>query len=274
MQNQTIGFIGAGNMAASLIGGLIEAGYAAEKIWASDLDNEKLNQLKQRYKININQDNKVIAKNVDVLVFAVKPQVMKQTAQDLQAAIKNKKTLIITIAAGIRSDDFQHWLGGNQAIIRCMPNTPALIQCGATALYSNSHVSEPQKNLAESLLRSVGITVWVTEESQLDIVTALSGSGPAYFFLIMESLEAAAIKLGLSAETAHLLTLQTTLGSAKMALESEHSLAELRKNVTSPGGTTERALQTLFSANIGSILHDTINAAKIRSAELAEQFGK
>lgn len=274
MQNQTIGFIGAGNMATSLIGGLIEAGFAAKNIWASDLDIEKLNNLKQRYKINIDQDNQIIAKNVGVLVFAVKPQVMKQTAQDLQKIIQNQKPLIISIAAGIRTQDFQNWLGGNQAIIRCMPNTPALIQCGATALYANTQVSESQKNLAESLLRSVGITVWVSEESQLDIVTALSGSGPAYFFLIMESLEQAAINLGLSAETAHLLTLQTTLGSAKMALESEHSLAELRKNVTSPGGTTERALQSLFSANIGAILHDTINAAKIRSAELAEQFGK
>ena len=274
MQNQTIGFIGAGNMAASLIGGLIEAGFSANNIWASDLDLEKLNILKQRYKINIDQDNQIIAKSVEVLVFAVKPQVMKQTAQDLQKIIQNKKPLIITIAAGIRSDDFQNWLGGNQAIIRCMPNTPALIQCGATALFSNSSVSEQQKHLAESLLRSVGITVWVTEESQLDVVTALSGSGPAYFFLIMDALEQAAIKLGLTAETAHLLTLQTTLGAAKMALESEHSLEQLRNNVTSPGGTTEAALKTLFSANISSILHDAINAAKIRSAELAEQFGK
>lgn len=273
MQNKTITFIGAGNMAHSLIGGLITDGFDPKKIWATAPQTEHLTHVK-KLNIHTTLDNNAGIKHADVIVLAVKPQVLKIVATEIADIVKENKPLIISVAAGVREPDIQRWLGGTCAIVRCMPNTPALVSCGATALYANSFVTHEQKNLAESILRAVGITVWLDDESQLDTVTALSGSGPAYFFLIMEAMEAAACDLGLPQETARLLTIQTALGAARMALESKKPAHELRQNVTSPGGTTERALQILESGELRNLFAKALQAAQQRGVELAEIFGK
>lgn len=274
MQNTTIAIIGAGHMGQSLIGGLIADGYDPQKIWATHPKPEKLMPLNKQFGIHVDTDNKVAAQTANIIIFAVKPQVLKTVATELAPIIHRRQPLIISIAAGIRTTDIQHWLGSKTAIIRCMPNTPALIRCGATALYANTQVNQEQKSLTESIMRAVGITVWLEEESQLDTVTALSGSGPAYFFRIMESLEKIAVELKLPAEIAHLLTLQTALGAARMALESEEPIGILRKKVTSPGGTTECALQILENYHLDKIFAEAITAAQQRSVELAKKLGE
>ena len=241
MDHQRIGFIGGGNMASSLIGGLINNNYPSHKITVSDLSDEKLNELSSRFTVNTEKNSAALAKTVDILVLAVKPQHMQAVAEQIAGAVQESQPLVVSIAAGIREASLEGWLGGSVAIVRCMPNTPALVKTGATGLHANTHVDENQRNNTESLLRAVGITVWVDDEKELDTVTALSGSGPAYFFLVMEALEKAAIDAGLSQKTAQLLTQETALGAAKMALESSESAATLRHRVTSPGGTTEAA---------------------------------
>jgi pyrroline-5-carboxylate reductase len=195
-------------------------------------------------------------------------------AEGLAPIIQQGRPLVVSIAAGVRSSDIEQWLGGNIAVVRTMPNTPALVQTGATALYANPRVTEDQRDMAESIMRAVGLTLWVDDEALLDAVTALSGSGPAYFFRIMEALETAGVELGLSREAAHLLTLQTALGAAKMALESEESIVTLRERVTSPGGTTEQGLQVMNENNIDRLFSEVLKAARDRSAELAKIFSE
>lgn len=274
MNHQHIGFIGGGNMASSLIGGLISNDYPSDKITVSDLDAAKLTRLKDQFNINTEQDSKALARTVSIIVLAVKPQHMQSVAQDIASPAQEKRPLIISIAAGIREASLESWLGGNLPIVRCMPNTPALVKTGATGLHANAHVSDKQKDTTESVLRAVGITVWVETEQKLDTVTALSGSGPAYFFLVMEALEQAAIDAGLDQKTARLLTQETALGAAKMALESSESAATLRHHVTSPGGTTEAALGVMEKQGLRGILHDAVVAAKQRSEELSDELGK
>ena len=273
MKHQHIGFIGGGNMASSLIGGLISNGYPSDKITVSDLDAEKLARLNAQFNINTEQDSEALANTVEIIVLAVKPQHIQSVAQQICPAVQKKRPLIVSIAAGIREASLENWLGGNLAIVRCMPNTPALVKTGATGLHANNHVSNEQKNTTESVLRSVGITVWVETEQELDTVTALSGSGPAYFFLVMEALEQAAIDAGLDQKTARLLTQETALGAAKMALASSESAATLRQHVTSPGGTTEAALGVMEKQGLRGIFHDAVVAAKQRSEELSDELG-
>lgn len=273
MNTQQIGFIGGGNMASSLIGGLVGNGYPADKITALDLDAEKLAYLSKTFGINTTQDKGALAANVDVMVLAVKPQHMQPVAEDVKSAIKEKPPVVVSIAAGIRVEALERWLGGHLPIVRCMPNTPALVKTGATGLYANAQVSESQKDQVESLLRAVGVTVWVDEESELDAVTALSGSGPAYFFMMMEALETAGIEAGLSQRTAQLLTQETALGAAKMALESSESAGVLRQRVTSPGGTTERAIGVMNEQGLNDIFRAAVLAAKERSIELSDELG-
>jgi pyrroline-5-carboxylate reductase len=188
--------------------------------------------------------------------------------------VQKQRPLIVSIAAGIHSADIDRWLGKNLPIVRCMPNTPALVQSGATGLFANKHVSEHQKELAEQLLRSVGITVWLDEENQLDTVTALSGSGPAYIFLVIEAMQAAAEQMGLASETARMLSIETAFGSAKLALESEDEVAILRERVTSKGGTTEKALQVLENGGLRNLFYNAMKGAEERAEKLAEQMGK
>ncbi len=268
-----VGFIGAGNMASSLIGGLLADGFPAEAIWASDKDLGKLNSLAERTGIRIAYANREVAACCDLVVLAVKPQQMREVAEEIAPAVQERKPLIVSIAAGIRARDLERWLDGAAAIVRAMPNTPALVQSSATALYANPRVSAKQKDEAEALLRAVGIAVWVEQEALLDIVTAVSGSGPAYFFLLMEAMEKAAIQLGLAPDTARLLVEQTALGAAKLALEAEVGPKELRRRVTSPGGTTERAVIVLQQGGFAELIAKALEAALRRAAELSAQWG-
>lgn len=274
MTSATIAMIGAGNMGASLIGGLIQNGHPSEKIIATDTSPEKLAMLQETFQIRTTTNNDEAIEAADVVVFAVKPQYFESVAVNAKEAIRTRRRLIVSIAAGVRVASIQEWLGGEQAIVRTMPNTPALIGAGAAALYANEFVNENERNLAESILRAVGIVVWLNDESLMDTVTALSGSGPAYFFLFMEAMQHAAEELGLPTDTAKLLTLQTALGAARMAIESGKPLDELRHNVTSPGGTTEKALGVLQEHHLPVIVRHALQAAKTRSEELADLMGK
>lgn len=274
MTQHTLSFIGGGNMARSLIGGLIADGWPAERIRVTDTHPDTLSRLAERFGVTTGSDNGAATAAANVVVLAVKPQVMHTVASQIHAAVQAHRPLIISIAAGIRSADLDRWLGGNTSIVRCMPNTPALVQSGATALFANAQVGAAQRDIAESILRAVGLTLWLDDEQLMDAVTALSGSGPAYFFLIIEALQAAGMQLGLPEQTARLLALQTGFGAAKMALESDEDAATLRQRVTSPGGTTERALQVFEQGDLRGLIARALTAARDRSRELAEQLGQ
>lgn len=272
MENTTIAFIGGGNMARSLIGGLISGGCDARRIYVADPFPEALDNLAEKFGVHVTDDNAAAAAEADVVVLAVKPQVMRKAVASIRDAVRQNDALIISIAAGVTQQLICDSLGAEAAVVRTMPNTPALLRCGATALYANAQVTEAQREKAESILRSVGIVRWVDEENQLDVVTAISGSGPAYFFLMMELLEKAGRDLGLPAETARLLTLQTAYGAARMALESAEEPGKLRERVTSPGGTTAAALNHLGKSGFAASLTDAVRAAADRSAELSREI--
>lgn len=274
MTTQTIGFIGAGNMARSLAGGLLNTGWPARHLLLSDPDANQRRGAEQALGLKTLAANATLAAAADVLVLAVKPQNLKAIAEEIATAVQEKRPLVISVVAGIRVDDIARWLGGDLPIVRVMPNTAALIGSGATGLFANARVNGTQRDSAESILRAVGVTVWVEDEALIDTITAISGSGPAYFFLVMEVLEKAAIKHGLDPKTARLLTLETAYGAAKMALEGGEDPAQLRQRVTSPGGTTEKAVQTLEAGRIESIFNDAVVAAIKRARELADLFGK
>ncbi len=273
MQNPTIAFIGGGNMAASLIGGLIADGWNAERIHVAEPNDAQRERVRSRYAVQTGSDNHAAIADAEVIVLAVKPQLIKAVAEQLAADLARRPSLILSIAAGVREPDLRRWLGGDAAVVRTMPNTPALVQSGATVLFANAHVSALQRDMAESVMRAVGLTLWVEDETLMDAVTALSGSGPAYFFLLMEALEEAGRHLGLAPQQARLLTIQTALGAAKMAIESSDGPAELRQRVTSPGGTTERALAVLEQGNLRGLIQTALDAAHTRSAELATMLG-
>ncbi|MDH5543950.1 MAG: pyrroline-5-carboxylate reductase [Gammaproteobacteria bacterium] len=273
MNKDNIGFIGAGNMSASLLGGLIADGADPGKLWVSDIDNNQLNKFESRFGVRTVVDNAALIDKVDAVVLAVKPQVFKDVAKQIAGAVEKSQPLVISVAAGIRTKDMQRWLGQNVAIVRTMPNTPALVQTGATGLFANHLVKSEQRILAENIMRAVGVALWVEDEYQMDIITALSGSGPAYFFYVMEAMERAANTLGLSESTARLLTIQTALGAAKLAMESSDEPAILRNRVTSPGGTTEQAIRTLRENGLEEIFSKALKAAADRAAELAQQYG-
>jgi pyrroline-5-carboxylate reductase len=273
--NEPIAFIGAGNMAQSLIGGLIQDGWPEGALWAVDPDPGQRDNLARRWPaVHPSAEAGDAIAHADVLVLAVKPQVLGEVARALAPAVQARRPLVVSIAAGVRIGDIERWLGGDLPVVRCMPNTPALVGSGATALVANSRVNPAQKAVAESILRAVGLTVWLDDESALDAVTALSGSGPAYCFLVMEALEDAGVQLGLPRETARLLALQTAFGAAKLALESEEDAATLRARVTSRGGTTEQALRVLESGGLRELMASALTAARDRSRELADQLGK
>lgn len=274
MNDCKIAFLGAGNMALSLIGGLTASGFDPQHIHVADSDPLRLTTLTKTYSVLTFDNNNKAIQSCDVIIAAVKPHQLQDLIKQIAPHWKTG-TLLLSIAAGIRLDDLARWLNQpNPAIVRSMPNMPALIQAGATALYANSYVSPKQHELADLILRSVGLTIWVNDETQIDAVTALSGSGPAYFFFVMEAMEAAAIKLGLDAETANLLCLQTAFGSAKMALESDETTVSLRARVTSPSGTTEQAISELEDGGLSSLFENAMTAATLRSRELAKQLGE
>lgn len=272
MSTPTIAFIGGGNMAAALIGGLIADGHPAQQLIVSDPSTERLQALSACGVLTTNDNLDALAQ-ADVVVLAVKPQVLKPVAQALSPALQEHQPLVISIAAGVTCDTLNLWLGGNCALVRCMPNTPAMLQTGATGLYATEQVTETQRAQAESILRAVGLTQWVEKESLIDAVTALSGSGPAYYFLFMEAMQAAGEQLGLDAESARLLTLQTALGAARMAIESPEDPATLRARVTSPGGTTEQAIKRFEAGQLRELVQAAMQAACDRSVELSKQLG-
>ncbi len=269
--NASIGFIGGGNMAASLIGGLREAGCNANNIIVAEPDAAHREQLQSRFGVTTTEDNADTLKQ-DFVVLAVKPQAMHEVCSELQPQLADNDCVFVSIAAGIRSNSIDRWLGGNRAIVRCMPNTPALLQCGATGMFANARVSEAQRQQAEAILASVGITVWVDDEALLDAITAVSGSGPAYYFLMMEAMSDAGVELGLDAATAQQLVTQTALGAARMMAQSEDSAATLRANVTSKGGTTEQAIRSFEQNGFRDMVKQALQAARDRSIELADEL--
>jgi len=273
MHDTSIAFIGGGNMATSLIGGLIADRFPANRVWVVDTNAARLDELRTRHLVNTTGNAASAIAHADVVVLAVKPQVLREVCTGLRDAVLQRKPLVVSLAAGVRTTSLRAWLGESTTVVRAMPNTPALVGSGATALFPGPEVSETQRTLAESLMRAVGLVVWVDREDLMDAVTAVSGSGPAYFFYMMEALEQAAIDLGLAPETARILALQTAFGAAKMALESNLAPAALRQNVTSPGGTTERAVTTLEEHQVGKRIKEAVAAAAVRSRELAALFG-
>jgi pyrroline-5-carboxylate reductase len=274
MKDTTIGFIGGGNMAFSLVGGLLADGCAPGRIQVGEPDAARRQVLEERFGVRAFADNQAAADGAGALLFAVKPQALREVATDLAMQVQAQRPLVISIAAGIREPTLRRWLGEDIPVVRSMPNTPAMLQTGATALYAGPGVDEEQRDLAESILRAVGLTLWVPDETQLDSVTALSGSGPAYFFLLMEAMVQAGTRLGLTSDSARILTLQTALGAARMALESDVEPAILRQRVTSPGGTTERAIGVLEQAGLRDRVEEALRAARDRSVELSEQLGR
>lgn len=271
MKTNKIGFIGGGNMASSLISGLIASGHSPQQIWVSDINPDTLKTLAAELNVNTSASNDTVVNEADVIVLAVKPQTLADVAKSIAPLIQQRKSLIVSIAAGISQNSLSNWLGADTAIVRCMPNTPALVLTGATALHANNKVTAEQRSLAENILRSVGIALWVENESELDAVTAVSGSGPAYYFLLMEAMEKAALELGLSKTTARLLVQQTALGAAKIALESSESPEQLRKRVTSPGGTTQQAIETFQQGGFTELVSKALHAARDRSIEMSKQ---
>jgi pyrroline-5-carboxylate reductase len=274
MDNPTITFIGGGNMATSLIGGLRAQNHPADQIWVSDPNVELLGEHQQRFAVQTSSDNALATRHADIVVLAVKPQVMRDVAMGLRESVQGTKPLVMSVAAGVREADIQRWLGGDVAIVRCMPNTPALLGAGATGLFANTQVNSSQRGAAEEILRAAGLTIWVETEVLLDAVTAVSGSGPAYFFLLMEMMEKVGVELGLEAEAARALTLQTGLGAARMALESGDSAAVLRKHVTSAGGTTEQAVISFIDGGLEAQVRTALTAARDRAISLGEELGE
>jgi pyrroline-5-carboxylate reductase len=272
MLQHTLGFIGGGNMARSLVGGLIARGLAPTQVIVSDPIAAQRESLVSQLKVRATDDNLEVARVADVIVLAVKPQALRNVAVALAPALSERKPLVISVAAGIRASDLQRWLGGIP-VVRSMPNTPALYGCGVTGLFATNDVAQDNRELAESILSAVGPALWVNEESQMDAVTAVSGSGPAYFFLLIEMLEAAGVKLGLNADVARRLAIETAYGAGQMARVATESPATLREKVTSKGGTTEAALKSLEAADIRKIFNAAIAAAAHRSAEMADQLG-
>ena len=269
---QTIAFIGAGNMAASIIGGLIANGYNPQNIWASNPSLAKLKDLQKNLDIKITQDNQQAASQADIIVLAVKPQKVHTVIKELNKTLEKSTKLIISLAAGVSTIQLANCLNTDaNNIVRCMPNTPALIQSGITGLYAQKTVSQAQKKRAEAIMQAVGAVLWVEKEEQMDILAALSGSGPAYFFKIMEALQTAAERLGLPLEQANMLTLHTALGAAKMAATSTTSLKALREQVTSPGGMTERAIGVLEAAEIDQLFYRALLAGQERAHEISKE---
>ena len=262
-----ISFIGGGNMARALVSGLLRNAHPANRICVSD-PNTEARELFAAQGICVLGDNSQALEQADVIVLAVKPQNLADVARQLAPGLRPEQ-VVISIAAGVRIDTLRRWLGGHSRIVRVMPNTPALVQAGATGLYAPDEVSADERALAESLLRAVGVCVWVDSEALLDSVTALSGSGPAYAFLVMEAMQSAGEKLGLDAATARLLTLETLLGAARLALESNEEPATLRARVTSKGGTTERGIAALEEAGLLAAFENALKAARARADELA-----
>jgi len=273
LNEKTIAFIGGGNMARSLIGGLIADRHPAAGLRVAEPDAERREALIADFEVQAFQENATAVRGADVVILAVKPNRVADVVRELAPQIQAQGSLVISVAAGVRCADIDSWLGGDRPVVRAMPNTPALVQTGATALFANAAVSNEQRDLAETILRAVGLIVWLDDERDMNAVTAISGSGPAYFFATMEAMQSAGESLGLDARTAHLLTLETALGAARMALESAEDVDELKRRVTSPGGTTAAAIDELEAGDLAGAYHRALHAAARRAEELGQELG-
>lgn len=267
-----ITFLGGGNMAIALVGGLMQRGFAPHDLSVIEILPEARERLTAQFAINVFGEASIEALACDVLVLAVKPQQMRTALASLPTG--DNKPLIVSIAAGLLVDDLARWMGGYRRIVRAMPNTPALIGAGMTGLYADPSVSIEDKNRAEAILGAVGETVWVNSEDLIDSVTAISGSGPAYVFLFLEAMQEAARELGLSPETARSLAIQTVIGSAQLAEQSSDPVSVLRERVTSKGGTTEAALKKKAEMGVKEGLIAGMHAAAERSRELGIELGR
>jgi pyrroline-5-carboxylate reductase len=274
MNRPRIAFIGGGNMARSIIGGLVAGGHPADRIAVADPSAEQRERLEREHEVTTSADGSAVTAAADVVVLAVKPQIMADVARGLTAAVADARPLVVSVAAGIREDALARWLDYDGPIVRCMPNTPALIQCGMSALHANAAVTADQREMAETLLAATGDVVWVDAEADLDIVTAISGSGPAYYFAFMEAMEQAALARGLPADTARHLVLGTALGAARMARESGDDPGTLRANVTSRGGTTAAGLAAFEAGGLATLVDNAVDAARQRSIELGDELGE
>jgi pyrroline-5-carboxylate reductase len=267
-----IAFIGGGNMATSLIAGLIADGYPATAICVAEPDESKRGDLTARYAVRTVADNRDALTGAATLVLCVKPQLAPAICREIGSLVGELRPLVISIMAGVTEAGLQTWLGSPVPVVRSMPNTPAMVQTGAIGLHASPEVGEEGRNRAETILRAVGLTRWVADESLIDVVTAVSGSGPAYFFFLMEALEHAGTELGLDPETARLLTIQTALGAARMAMESVLPPERLREQVTSPGGTTERAIAVLEEAVVRDLIRRAVHAARDHAEHISKSL--
>jgi pyrroline-5-carboxylate reductase len=268
-----VAFIGGGNMARSLIGGLIRAGVEPASLTVGEPDGNLAQAMAQQFGVAAFSANAEAVRDASIWVLAVKPQVMKAVCESLRDPALARRPLIISIAAGIRVEQIEDWLGGDVAVVRCMPNTPSLIGAGANGLYANARVIMEQRDQAERILQAAGTTAWIDDQALMDTVTALSGSGPAYFFLFVEALENAAVAQGMSHETARALAIQTCLGAGRMLAEDGAAPAELRQRVTSPNGTTQAALDSFSADGFAAIVARAVAAATRRGREMSEEFG-
>ncbi len=266
--DHVIAFIGCGNLSTSLVKGLIASHYPQEKIWVTNRTREKNQQLHATLGVHATDDNLGACAAADIIVLGVKPQQMHAVTQHIREVVQKNKPLVISVAVGISTDMLSRWLGDGLSIIRTMPNTPALVSAGASGLFANKHATNEEKVFAETLHRAVGMAAWVDQEELIDVVAALSGSGPAYFFYIIEAMQNAAIKFGLSEKVARELALQTALGASKLAIESDDDVVALRHKVTSPQGTTEQAIKVFDTASFPSIIEAGMEAAIRRAADL------
>ena len=271
MQNLNIVFIGGGNMGQALVTGLLDSGWMADNIALIDKDQSIIKKLGEAFpNCHVYTQSEAALNLADVVVLAVKPQVMQQACEQIAAQCQIKRPLIISIAAGVLIDSIDSWLGGELPIIRCMPNTPALVQAGVSGLFANNEVSDEQRDISYQILSSVGSALWIENESLLDAVTALSGSGPAYFFYLIEAMMEAGQSLGLSEEQSRELTVATASGAAKLISSSDLSAKELRLAVTSKGGTTEAAINTLQQHDMKNIIESAIKKAAEKAQHLAK----
>ena len=271
MRDQKIIFAGCGNMGRSLAGGLLADGYDAAALRGVDPDAAQRRRLMDELGLRSTATLDAECARADVVVLAVKPQGVQAALTALKATLAGRRPLLLSIVAGVRTAALSQALGDACPVVRAMPNTPAALRAGATGLYADAGVNAAQRRLAERIMQAVGVAVWLEDEAQLDAVTAVSGSGPAYFFLLTELLEKTAIEMGLSAEQAHRLSVQTALGAARMMKETDLEAAELRRQVTSPGGTTARAVQALQAGGLEALLRQALEAARERALEMSRE---
>jgi len=273
MSTTRLAFLGGGNMGRALIGGLLRHGTRPEHIWVGESVDSAREALSRDFGVHSTADNVAAVENATLVVLAVKPQVAGAVLAPLQTMLSRSRPVVVSVAAGIRIDSLQHWCGADVPVVRAMPNRPALQGAGATGLFAHESVSTVQRAAAERVMQAVGEVVWVRAEEELDVVTALSGSGPAYFFLLAELMTRSAIELGLEPATARRLALATLHGSGQLAFASDGDLARMRAEVTSKGGTTEAAIRTFESADLAGIVARAMQAATRRGRDMAAEFG-